>query len=181
MYFLPQLNSQCDLLYTVAILCCLVLLSTIYKPAIHYRTMSIGCLSMCWKMCLGDAEGKMLIWCYVFVQYSNFFERSSTFHYLSFVVFHFVFPPQTKFQGYIWIRLSCLCVNMSCKRNSSLNEPILLKLYTVAVYNLRMCMRIIPVQSITTEIIICTRHWVSYCELTDSSCLVYFQLCELSR
>ena len=31
---------------------------------------------------------------------------------------------------------------MSCKFNSSLmNKPILMKLYTVAVYDLRMCMK----------------------------------------
>jgi len=35
-----------------------------------------------------------------------------------------------------------LSVNIYCKLNSSLmNEPILMKLYTVVVYNLRMCIK----------------------------------------
>jgi len=35
-----------------------------------------------------------------------------------------------------------LSVQMSCKRNSSLtDEPKMMKLYTVAVYDLKMCMK----------------------------------------
>ena len=53
-------------------------------------------------------------------------------------------------------RLSvCPSVHLSCKRNSSfMDEPILMKLYTVVVYKLRRCMRaIILAQTCSREII----------------------------
>jgi len=48
-----------------------------------------------------------------------------------------------KFMGYKRINLSVhQAVHMTCKCNSSLmDEPILMKLYTVAVYNLRVYMK----------------------------------------
>ena len=53
-----------------------------------------------------------------------------------------IIPPQ----GYVRIILPvcspvCFSVQMSCKRFSFTDELILIKLYTVTVYDLRMCMK----------------------------------------
>ena len=70
---------------------------------------------------------------------------------------------------------------MSCKHNSSLtDEPILMKLYTVIVYDMKMCMKKENPDSNYFKwdnwsyTLYSTAGGVSFCDLTDSYSYVYF-------